>query len=64
MTLVSSANNIGSDMEFILSRQAFIHIENRGPKIDPWETPYFSVPLTENKLFIVPGDLLKLSVFY
>jgi hypothetical protein len=63
MTLVSSANNIASDMEFILRGQAFIHIENRGPKTDSWETPCFSVPLPENKLLIVLGDLLQLSVF-
>jgi hypothetical protein len=36
MTLESSANNMGSDMEFIIRGQAFIYIiNNRGHKIDP-----------------------------
>ena len=49
MTLVSSANNMGFDMEFIIRGQAFICIMNRGPKIDPWETSCFSVPQPEKK---------------
>jgi len=37
MTLVSSANNIGSLTEFILRERSFIYIMNkRGPRIDPW----------------------------
>jgi 4-diphosphocytidyl-2C-methyl-D-erythritol kinase len=65
MTLVSSANNMGSDVEFIIRGQAFIHImNNRGPKIDPWETPCFSVPQPEKKIFVVLGNLLQLSVSY
>jgi hypothetical protein len=37
MTLVSSANNKGSDAEFIL--RSFIYMmDNRGPRIDPWGT--------------------------
>jgi hypothetical protein len=45
MTLVSSANNTGSDTEFNLKGMSFIHImSNRGPRIYPWETPCFSVP--------------------
>jgi len=36
MTLVSSANNTGSDTEFILMGMSFIHImSNRGLRIDP-----------------------------
>jgi hypothetical protein len=35
MTLVSAANNTGSDTEFILMKRSFIHImSNRGPRID------------------------------
>ena len=50
MTLVSSANNIGSDTEFILRGRSFIYIMNkRGPRIDPWETPCFNVPQSEKK---------------
>jgi hypothetical protein len=52
MTLVSSANNIGSGIEFILSGRSFICImNNRGPRIDPWGTPCFNVPQSEKKIF-------------
>jgi len=40
MTLVASANNNGSYIEFILRGRPFIYImNNRGPRIDPWGTP-------------------------
>jgi hypothetical protein len=49
--LVSSANNIGYDTEFILRKKSFIHtMDNRGPRIDPWGTPCFNVPKSENKI--------------
>jgi hypothetical protein len=55
---------MGSDMEFIIRGQAFIYIiNNRGHKIDPWETPCFSVPQLEKKILVVLGYLLQLSVF-
>jgi len=45
MTLVSSANNISSDTEFILRRRSFIYIvNNKGPRIDPWGTLCFIIP--------------------
>ena len=45
MTLVSLANNNGSDTEFILRGRSLIYIMNiRGPRIGPWGTPCFSVP--------------------
>ena len=45
MTLVSSANSIGSDTEFVLRGRSFIYImNNRGPRIDLWGTPCFSLP--------------------
>jgi hypothetical protein len=45
MTLVLSANDIGSDTEFRLKERSFIYImNNRGPRIDLWVTPYFSLP--------------------
>jgi len=50
MTLLSSANNTGSDTEFILRRRSFIHImNNTGPRIHPWGTPYINVPQSEKK---------------
>jgi len=40
MTLISSANNIGSDTEFVLRGRSVLYIMNsRGPRIDPWQTP-------------------------
>jgi hypothetical protein len=36
MTIVSSANNIGLDIEFILRGRSFTYImNNTGPRIDP-----------------------------
>jgi hypothetical protein len=50
MTLVSSANNTGSDTEFILRGRSFIYImNNRGPRNYPWGTPYFNVPQSREK---------------
>jgi hypothetical protein len=45
MALVSSANNISSDTEFILRGRSFICImNNKGPRTDPWGTLCFIVP--------------------
>jgi hypothetical protein len=42
MTPVSSMNITGTDMVFIVERGSFIQImKSKGPKIDPWGTPYF-----------------------
>ena len=50
MTLVSLANIIGYDTEFILRGKLFIHImNNRGPRIDPWGTQRFNVTQLEKK---------------
>jgi hypothetical protein len=50
-TLVSSANNTGSETEFILRGRSFTYIMNNGgPKIDPWETPFFKVPQSKKKI--------------
>jgi hypothetical protein len=51
MTLVYSAKSIGFDMEFIFRGRLFIYImNNKGPRIDPWGNPCFSVPQSE-KMF-------------
>jgi hypothetical protein len=48
MTVVSTANNIGSDTEFILRVRSFTDtMNNRGPRTDPWKTPRFSVPQSD-----------------
>jgi hypothetical protein len=50
MTLVSTGNNIDSDIEFIMRRMSFIYImNNRVPPIDPWGTPCFSVSQKKKK---------------
>lgn len=49
MTLVSSANNVGSDTEFTLRGRSFIYIMNdRGCRIDCWGTPCFNIPQRKN----------------
>jgi hypothetical protein len=52
ITLVTSVNKIGSDKAFIVGDRSFIYImKSKGPKIDPWGTPCFTVPhLDENFL--------------
>jgi hypothetical protein len=36
---------MGSDKVFIVGSRVFIYImKSKGPKIDPWGTPYFTVP--------------------
>ena len=53
-TLVSLANNTGSETEFTLMGRSFIYIMNKGgPEIDPWETPFFKVPQSEKKVLVV-----------
>ena len=50
MTLLSSANNIGSDTEFILRGRSFMYtMNNRGPRIDPWRKPNFNIPQSQKK---------------
>jgi len=69
--LVSSANNISSDTEFILRGRSFIYImNNKGPRIDPWGTLYVSMyPNQRKKFWAVLGDFtstfcLLLAVWY
>jgi len=65
MILVSSANNIGSDIEFILRRRLFIYImNNRGPRIDPWGNSMFHCTPVREKFLVVLDDFIQLSVFY
>jgi len=55
--LLSSANNTGSETEFILRGKSFIYITNNGgPEIDPWLTPFFKVPQSQKKILVVLGD--------
>ena len=50
MTLVSSANNIECDTEFIHRGRSLICIlNNRVSRIDPWETQCFIIPQSEKK---------------
>jgi len=51
---VSSANKTGSETEFILRGRSFIYtMNNRGPRNDPWEIPFFKVPQSEEKILVV-----------
>jgi hypothetical protein len=48
ITLVSSANKMCSDKVFIVQGWSFIYIKkSKGPKIDFWGTPCFTVPSFE-----------------
>jgi hypothetical protein len=45
MTLVSSANIMGSVKVFIVGGRSFIYImKSKGPRIDSWGNPCFIVP--------------------
>jgi hypothetical protein len=45
ITLVSSANKIGSDKVFIVGDRSCVYSMNsKDPKIDLWGTPCFTVP--------------------
>jgi hypothetical protein len=45
ITLVSSANKIGSDKIFIVGGRSFTNnMKSKSPKIDPYGTPCFTVP--------------------
>jgi hypothetical protein len=47
-TLVSSANNIVSNTEFIFRGRTFTNImNNKGCRIDPWGTQCFNVPQSQ-----------------
>jgi len=56
MTLVSSINNIGSDIEFVLRERSFIYVMNIGSIIYPWWTLYFNVPQSEKKFWVELAD--------
>ena len=57
MTLVSSANNNGSHIQFILKGRSFIYIMNyTGPRIDHWGTPCFNVTQSEKNMLFLLGD--------
>jgi len=65
VTLVSSANNISSDTEYILRGRSFTYILNNiGCGIGLWGTPCFSVRQSETTLLVVLGDILQLSTLY
>jgi hypothetical protein len=51
MTLVvTSASIMGSDKVFIVGVWSFMYIiKSKGPRIDPWELPCFTVPQYEKK---------------
>jgi hypothetical protein len=51
MTLVSSANDIGSEGEFILRGRLLMYVQNnKGPRIEPWGTPRFTIPKPQEEM--------------
>jgi hypothetical protein len=56
MTLVSSANNIGSNTAIILGARSYIYIyimNNGGPRIDPWGNPTFQCTPVREKFSLL-----------
>jgi hypothetical protein len=63
MTLVTSANNIGSDTEFIPRERSFMYIMyNRGPRIDPWGNPCLKVSCWITKWYIYTYNLFPYRI--
>ena len=56
MTLVLSANNTGSDIDFLRGSFYMYIMNNTGPRIHPWIPPRFIVPQSEKKFLFVFGD--------
>jgi hypothetical protein len=48
MTLLSLANIVGSDKDFIVEARSFMQVM-KGPKTDPCGTQYVTVPQLEKK---------------
>jgi hypothetical protein len=47
---MSSANIMGFDKLFIVVGRSFMYIiKSKGPRIDPWGTPCYTVPQFEKK---------------
>jgi hypothetical protein len=66
MTLVSSANIMGSGKVFIVGEGHLyiIIMKSKGPRIYPWRNPCYIVSQYENKLWVLLGDFISTSVFY
>ena len=55
--LVSSANNIDFDIEFILRRRSFVYImNNKSHRIDPWGKSMFQCTPVREQFLVVLGD--------
>jgi len=64
MSLVSSVNNTGFDIKFILRGRLFIYImNNRGSGIGPWGIPCFILPQSEKNFKLYEVILFQLCVF-
>ena len=65
MTLASSANNISSEREFVLCGRSCMCIKNnKGPRIEPWGTPCFTIPLSEEEVWAELEDVWDFSVLW
>jgi hypothetical protein len=53
MTLVSSANNIGSAKAFILSGRSFSAKNNKGPRMDRWGTLQYTPVRKKNSVGVI-----------
>jgi hypothetical protein len=61
ITLVSSVNTMSSDEVFIVGGRSFIYImKSKGPRIDPWGTPCFTIPHFEEN---ISNDFISVFCF-
>jgi hypothetical protein len=67
MTPVLSANVMGSDNNFILSRRSFVYLtnnKNKGSRTDPWGTLCFNVPQSKKEFQVAAlNDFISTSCF-
>jgi len=67
MTLVSSANIVGFNEEFIHRGRSFTYNTNcKSPRIDRWETPCFKAPKSDKKNSEALDDVISnfFSLFF
>jgi hypothetical protein len=54
---------MGSDKVFILEGRSFMQvIKRKGPKIDPWGTPYVTVPQLKKKFGVALDGFIPVFV--
>jgi hypothetical protein len=64
MTLVLSANIMGSVQVFYVGGRSFMHsMKSKGPRIDPWGIPCLVVNQFDKNCRLFPGDFNSTACF-